>query len=291
MPDELIKETLDNPEQTTPSTENQPAPPEPVPTLPPNVSVGCSDLPPGLRRKRYFQRLHYLDIRGTRIRVPKNSALDNWRVEAGDNGRFGLYAPQVITDKPGRKGYAQAKKKLSPKNLALAGGFRNTEVVTRSVQSIANACTRVNADIVIFRSPPEFVPSAHNRDTLHAFFNDVAPQELFGDTARVWEPTGLWESASAARFAADHQLVLACDPLSNDPLAGTENSWATLPTSQVYFQITGLGKKHQRFDEYALEPLFDLITRYERAWVVFSHDHKYPDAIRCHRLLAELAAG
>lgn len=294
MPDEVTKETRDPTEKSATSEQGEPAAigesADDVSSLAPNVAVGCSDLPPGLRRKRYFQRLRYLDIRGTRQNIPKNKYLDNWRIEAGTHGRFGLYAPQVITDKPQRNGYSNTNIRLQPDELAQAGWFRDTEVVRRAVQSIADACARLQADVVIFRSPPEFSPSAQNRDRLHAFFTDIAPQDRFGATARVWEPTGLWELGPAARFAASHDLVLACDPLSNDPIDGSRWNPRSLPTSRVYFQITGMGRK-QRFDEYALEPLFDLIDNYDKTWIVFSHTHKYPDAIRCHRLLAALATG
>ena len=264
--------------------------------LPPHVSVGCAGLPPGLRRARYFQRLQYLENEGTRFQVPKGNVLRRWSADAGEAddhtlGRFGLYAPQEITDRPGKKGYPRSKRTWSREELWQAGGFRNTEVVRTAVATIAEACRELSAGVVIFRSPPDFVPSASNRDTLRAFFESVAPAELFADTLRVWEPMGLWEVLPAARLAVEMGVSLACDPLSANPIDHPEKLLTDLPGDTAYFRITGLGRGTQRYDDYDLEPLLDAVQTYKRTWIVFAHAHKYPDAIRCHRLLATLTAG
>ena len=286
MQKELTSETRTDRGAPTTTPDAEPA----VPPLPSDLAIGCADLPPGLRRVRYFQRLRYLEAGGTRYQVPRGKVLDRWRAEAGADARFGLHAPQEISDRPGPKGYPRSRRALTKKQLWQAGGFRDTEVIQDAVQSIADACARLGTDVVIFRSPPEFVPSAANRDTLKGFFSQVATAERFGDTARVWEPLGLWEPATAMRLVADLGLVYCCDPLSNDPLAEPHLLDTELPGVPVYFRVTGLGRGRQRFDDYALEPLIPMVEE-RRAWVVFSHEHKYPDAIRCHRLLATLAAG
>lgn len=253
------------------------------------VRVGCADLPPGLRRERFFERLDYLETSGSRFQVPAERVLQRWRKEAGDKGRFGLLAPQVITDKPGPRGYVRGDK-LGPEALAQAGGFRLTPVVERAVHSIAGACAVLEADTVVFRSPPDFSPSASNRDAMRRFFGECATQERFGKTIRVWEPLGLWEAAVAARFASELGVVHACDPLSNDPLSGGPLALAELLGEMAYFRITGLGRSRQRFDEYALEPLLELASHNEQTWIVFAHIHKYPDAIRCRQLVTSETA-
>lgn len=259
-----------------------------APALPVNLSVGCADLPPGLRRERYFQRLSYLEVSVTRYQAPKLRVLEQWKAEAG-TGRFGLLAPQEITDRPGPKGFFRDPTPRSPEQLAQAGGLRKTPVVEAAVQSLAEACAALAAETVVFRTPADFSPSATNRDRLRAFFGEIAPKERFGEAVRVWEPQGLWEPPAAARLAAELDVALACDPLSNDPLHQLEVDFAGLAAPMVYFRITGLGRGQQRFDDYALEPLLDLVPAYERTWVVFAHEYKYPDAIRCRRLLASLA--
>jgi uncharacterized protein YecE (DUF72 family) len=252
------------------------------------VVVGCADLPAGLRRKRYFEQLEYLENEGTRFQLPTARVFKRWREEAGPQGRFGLVAPQVITDKPGPRGYGRGGEGLTTEQLAQAGGFGVTPVIERAVDELIAACATLPADTVIFRSPPEFAPSAANRDAMRRFFAELAPAQRFGDTVRVWEPQGLWEPEVAARLAAELGLVYAWDPLSNDPLA-TSLDVDELPDATGYFRITGLGVSKQRFDDYSLEPVLELASECKRAWIVFAHLHKYPDAIRCRRLVDALA--
>jgi len=181
---------------------------------------------------------------------------------------------------------------LGPAQLAQAGGFQASELIAQSVQSLARAARAVEAEVVLFRSPADFSPSASNRQVLARFFAEVASAELFGATARVWEPQGLWEPDVAARLAADMGVLYACDPLSNDPLgpAGPDaidpDFFARLPQDSAYFRLTGLGRANQRFDDYAMAELLELVLAYERAWIVFAHLDKYRDAIQLTRLVS-----
>lgn len=255
------------------------------------IRIGCADLPSGQRRSRYFDKLSYLEVGGTMFQLPKNSVLKRWRDDTGQGGGFGLLAPQLITHKPGRKGYPRSKVELSPAQLAQAGGFQASELVNESVQSLARATTTVEAEVVLFRSPADFSPSASNRLAMTRFFAEVATPELFGATVRVWEPQGLWEPDVAARLAADMGVLYACDPLSNDPIGpgGPDDLdpdfFAHLPQDSAYFRLTGLGRARQRFDEYAMAELLELTAAYQRTWIVFAHLDKYPDAIQLTRHL------
>lgn len=223
------------------------------------------------------------------FKLPKASVLRRWTDEAGERagerGRFGLLAPQVITHKPGRSGYRRKESQLDAKELAGAGWFGDTDVVKNAVEALAQAAERVNADVVVFRSPADFSPSANNRDRVRRFFTEIAAAERFGETLRVWEPQGLWEPDVAARLASDLDVVYACDPLSNDPIGQDPEFFARLPQRSAYFRLTGLGRARQRFDEYDLSALLETISAYDRVWIVFAHDAKYPDAINLVRLL------
>lgn len=252
----------------------------------PVIRVGCAGLPAGLARPQYFERLAYLEASSTLFGLPKTAIQKRWRADAGEAGRMGLFAPQVITHRPGPRGYARSKEKLSPEALAQAGGFRATPVVRDAVEALAAAAVEMAAEAVIFRSPPDFAPSAANRDTMRGFFRDIAPAERFGGAVRVWEPQGLWELPVAARLAGELGLVLACDPLDNDPLAPDPDIYSHLPGDEVYFRVTGMGSSRSRFDGYAMETLLDTAASYTRTWMVFANPGKYPDAIRFRRLLA-----
>lgn len=249
----------------------------------PELHVGCADLPMRLSRQRYFQVLAYLETSATLHGVPRASVLQRWRQEAGAHGRYGLVAPQTVTHRPGPRGYARHTTTLTPAELAQAGGFRDTALVRREIDALAEACAVCNVEVVMFRTPHDFAPSATNRDAMRAFFRDIAPAGRFGQAIRVWEPQGLWEVEPAAHFAAELEVVLACDPLTTDQISVDPEIFSRLPGDDAYFRVTGLGMARRRIDDYALEPLLEAAESYRRVWIAFAHEGKYPDAIRLHR--------
>lgn len=264
---------------------------EPSEPAAPELHIGCVDLPVRLSRHRYFEVLTYLETSATLHGVPRPSVMQRWRQEAGAHGRYGLVAPQTITHRPGPKGYPRHKNTLAPAELAQAGGFRATDLVRREVEALAEAGAICSAEAVIFRTPHDFAPSMANRDAMRAFFGDIAPAGRFGDAIRVWEPTGLWELETAASFAGELGLVLACDPLTTDQIGTDREIFGRLPGDDAYFRVTGLGMARRRIDEYALEPLLEAAESYRRVWVVFAHEGKYPDAIRTRRQLQGTGEG
>jgi uncharacterized protein YecE (DUF72 family) len=256
---------------------------EPSEPAAPELHIGCVDLPARLPRPRYFQVLTYLETSATLHGVPRPSVMQRWRQEAGAHGHYGLVAPQTVTHRPGPKGYPRHTNMLTPAELAQAGSFRATELVRREVEALAEAAAICGAEAVIFRTPHDFAPSAANRDAMRAFFRDIAPAGRFGKAIRVWEPQGLWELETAAHFAGELEVVLACDPLTTDQIGTDRDIFGRLPGDDAYFRVTGLGMARRRIDEYALEPLLEAAESYRRVWIAFAHEGKYPDAIRMHR--------
>jgi uncharacterized protein YecE (DUF72 family) len=260
---------------------------EPSEPSAPELHIGCVDLPMRLSRQRYFQVLTYLETSATLLGVPRAAVLQRWRQEAGAHGRYGLVAPQTITHRPGPRGYPRHKSTLAPAELAQAGSFRATDLVRREVEVLAQASAICGADVVMFRTPHDFAPSAANRDAMRVFFRDIAPPGRFGDAIRVWEPQGLWELETAAHFAGEIGVVLACDPLTTDQIGTDHEIFGRLPGDDAYFRVTGLGMARRRIDDYALEPLLEAAESYRRVWVAFAHEGKYPDAIRMRRQLGD----
>ena len=258
---------------------------EPSEPSAPELHIGCVDLPMRLSRHRYFQVLTYLETSATLLGVPRAAVLQRWRQEAGEHGRYGLVAPQTITHRPGPKGYPRHKSTLAPAELAQAGSFRATDLVRREVEALAQASAICGAEVVMFRTPHDFAPSAANRDAMRVFFRDIAPAGRFGDAIRVWEPQGLWELETAAHFAGELEVVLACDPLTTDQIGTDHEIFSRLPGDDAYFRVTGLGMARRRIDDYALEPLLEAAESYRRVWVAFAHEGKYPDAIRMRKQL------
>jgi uncharacterized protein YecE (DUF72 family) len=248
------------------------------------LRIGCSDLPSGLGRDRYFGRLDYLEVGATFFDPPRPSALARWRRDAPAAAGFGVVAWQLVTHPAGPRGYPRVKRELSAAQLRDGGGMRATEAVQGALAVTAEVAAAVEAEVVVFRTPAEFAPSSHNREVLRAFFAEVATVERLGGAARVWEPQGLWEPELAAQLCGELDVLYGCDPLSNDPLGVEPEFFAALPSSMAYFRVTGLGRARPRLDEYALEALLALAEPYERAWIVLANPGKYPDAIRLRKL-------
>lgn len=72
------------------------------------------------------------------------------------------------------------------------------------------AADALAARALIVVTPVDATPGPRDRELLAAFVKRLPPVE---GRLHVWAPSGLWEQAAAERFAADHGLVLAVDPL------------------------------------------------------------------------------
>ena len=229
------------------------------------IRVGCADLPSGLRRERMFDKLDYLESSTTLADPPKLKALRQWRDGLPPNRGFGMFAPQVIAE----------------------DGFRDTEKVRRASVLLAHQVDALAPEVVVFRTPTAFAPSTANRDAMVRF---LATHDL-GERTIAWDPQGLWEPAQAAAQARAMGVLYAADPLSNDPLGEGPEFYASLGDgSAAYFRVTGMGRKH-RVDDFALEELAEAAAAYQRAWVVFAHPSKYPDALKFRTIVKKRAAG
>lgn len=228
-------------------------------------------------RERYFSQLGYVELGDSFFNWPRQAVLNRW---SGDDRSFGVIAWQGITHAPGRGGYPRATKPLPPEQLAEAGSYRDTQFVRDAVTRLATGVTTAGAAAVVFRTPADWSPSATNRDRLQRFFGDIATAELFGDCVRVWQPEGLWELEETARLCTKMDVVMACDPLANDPLAPPYEFFVGLAEAfdgVGYFRRQGLGQSRP-LTEYQRELLADLVDGYERAWLVFDSPSKYRDA-------------
>lgn len=227
--------------------------------MPEVVHVGCVDLPHGVGWDRYFAKLSYVETSVLSRGPARPSVLSKWRAAAPGPGAFGLVAPAII-ERP----------------VGLTGG----------VEPLTSAALALDASAVVFRTPPSFSPSASNRDLLLAFFNDVAPADAFGGTARVWQPDGLWDVRTALKVATDLGVVLGCDPLARDQTHEPPDLYASLQVSDIYFRVSGLGRGGRRLPAAQVDELIEITSVYERAWVVFATVDSFSDAVRFQRTIA-----
>lgn len=253
------------------------------------VRVGCAGLPRDTSRARYFRHLSYLESPATFSDPPRPATLRRWRKDIPAGAGIGLQAWQLITHDMPAGGYPRLAREMPREALRVGGSFRDSATVTEAAATMVEATLAARAEAVLFRTPPEFAPSATNRDRMRRFFTEVAPPSAFGGARLAWEPLGLWEPETAVALASELGLLYACDPLASDPLGPGPEFFASLPTSEAYFRITGLGRARHRVDELDLEDLVELIDAYATAWVVFANVAMDQDALRFAALVSQAA--
>jgi uncharacterized protein YecE (DUF72 family) len=232
--------------------------------------VGCADLPPGMNRGKYFEKLGLLEVAAFATSNPSRKAVRGWRSKSPSSARFSLLASSELT---------QTK------------SFPVDETGREVTKTLAESSQILEAEAVVFKTPADFSPSSANRDRMQRYFGEIATADAFGSTRRVWEPAGLWEPEGIARVAESLDLLVALDPLAQDPL----DEQAAFVAEQMargvaYLRIHGMGISRRRFEPYQLEMLADMLEELERSWVVFAHPGKYPDALAMQRAIDALAS-
>lgn len=253
-----------------------------------HVIVGCAGLPRGLGWPRYFQRLPYLELGALLAGPVRSTVLRRWRAAAPIKGAFGVVAPAVVTHTPGPRGFGPRGWPIPGGRPHEVGGFRATEAVASGHAAHLHALELLDAAAAVYRTPPDFSPSAANRDAMRRFFGEVMTPEVAGDRLRVWHPSGLWEPPVAHAFANELGILCALDPLGADPTNEHTAWWSSLEGDDAYFTIGGLGRG-RRTPPDRLEELAEIARRFQRAWVVFATSEPFPDAIRFLGLVSDTA--
>ena len=232
----------------------------------PTHQIGCAELPPGMSRDKYFQKLKLLEVGSFATGTPTPKAVRAWRSKSPADARFSLLASAELTG---------------------AKSFPTDETGLELTQVLADACETLAAEALVFRTPPAFSPSASNRTRMEKYFGEVATSERFGSTRMVWEPSGLWEPKAISAVAESLNLLVAIDPLAKDPLDEQAAFVAEqMARGPAYLRIHGMGISRRRFEPYQLEMLVEMLEALEKSWVIFAHQGKYPDALATARGVA-----
>ncbi|HUH04709.1 MAG TPA: DUF72 domain-containing protein [Kofleriaceae bacterium] len=251
----------------------------------PRRRIGCTEIPAGVLKRRYYESLDYLELGASFFQVPRPASMRKRVADAPAGFGFGMVASQVITHAPGPHGYSRRSTPLSPDELRAAGNFADTPVVRAALDRLVASALALQAEVVVFRSGPSFAPSAANRSALERFFAELATAERFGGATRVWEPQGLWTVRAASAFSEQLGVTLGCDPLAIDPTDDDPMLYADLPGGAAYFRISGFATGGV-IPEHAHEDLAELALSYERCWVVFDDAAPFPDAMRFRRVVS-----
>jgi len=243
-----------------------------------DTRIGTVDLPDRMDRERYIRELTYLELSLLFAGPVKPSVLAKWK--ATDDFAIGLVAPWVMTHKTPPK----ASKLWA--HDATVGEFRDSGPARVARAELAKAVAEIGASHVVFRSPPLFAASAKNRETLTAFFTELATEDEIGGATRVWVPDGLWDPITAITFANEIGVTCAFDPLVRDPGQPPE-IYYDLEVSELYLRISGLGRSGPLRNE-RQEDLAMLIESYEDVpvTVAFDSPQRWQDARNFKKLLS-----
>lgn len=251
-----------------------------------SVTVGATALPKRVARSAYFSALEYFECNLWFTGPVKAASWRKWtddaraaREENPDGGLLGVVAPMLVTHPVGRG--MTTRWAIEPADKPLLGHFRSTPSASHALDTFAAQLE--SPPVVVFPTPATFSPSAANREALHAFFAERGAAERFGGATRVWQPSGLWDLATALKTATDAGVVLAWDPLS-DPTTPPD-VYESLEAEAMYWRISGYGRSGPlsagHFDQLA-----DLAQTRDQAWFVFASPDSWKDAKRFRDLLS-----
>lgn len=218
------------------------------------MRIGCAEIPAGVIRASYLAKLGYLELDRTADRATKPGPLRKRRREAPEGFGIGVVAQRVL-------------------------GSRAEPELDAELDRVRGLLDAVEGEVVVFRSPPDFTPSQHNRDALAGFFADHATADRFAGVERVWEAQGLWEPRTIIRVAEELGVTVACDPLAVDPTDDDLEWPLRLPGGGAYLRVRGLGAKRS-LAPHQLEQLQLIADSYERAWIVVDTADPYRDALK-----------
>jgi len=240
-----------------------------------DVRIGTVDLPDRMEREHYFRELTYLEVSSLFAGPVNASVLGKWSGITPKDA-VGLVAPFVLTHRQPPKG-----SKLWAHDLS-SGDFRDSGLGRVALGQLRDAVGKLGARHAVFRSPPLFAASQANRDTLKAFFSEVATEEAVG-ASRVWVPDGLWDARTAVKFATEIGVICAIDPLAREPGQPLE-SFLDFEVEALYLRIIGLNSPLGAEKQ---DDLVALVEHYEAIplTIAFDSPSRWQDARNLKSLL------
>jgi hypothetical protein len=188
------------------------------------------------------------------------------------------YAWHLVTHGPG-DGVAQLGTRTLGGDPARTGGLQATYEVEQAWDATAAVAEALRATTIVLRTPASLTPGALGRRRLEQFLTaHAAPGRQL-----AWEPSGLWDAATAGAAALELGLTLVWPPFVGGRIAPLP----TLPPTQLWLLVEGVGAG-QRVDAEQLDAVADWLADGACDAVLFGGAMAYA---KLRRAVAHLAGG
>jgi uncharacterized protein YecE (DUF72 family) len=147
--------------------------------------------------------------------------------------------------------------------------IKQSEEAERELEGARAAIDALHARCFVLRTPPEVTPTALWRDRISKVLSRL-PRDV---THVVWEPSGVWETATAAAQARTWDTVLAVDPAREPVPAGPV----------AYLRLRALGETRS-FGPVALERVVNAVGARRDVFAIIETDSALLEAKRLRRL-------
>jgi uncharacterized protein YecE (DUF72 family) len=159
------------------------------------------------------------------------------------------------------------------------GNFQLTDESLKLWERQIDFAKGLNAAAMVLITPPNVTPSFKTVTAMGDFLKKVDRAEM----DIIWEPHGPWEREYIEKFAADHNLVLAVDPL-RDPVPDGK---------LVYFRLGAFAAGGSRMGVYDLEQIAAaaLESEADKIFCVFETQRALDDAKNLKQTLLSVMDG
>ena len=230
----------------------------------PEIRVGTIGYP--VKKQLVRKSVDVVELTEAQSAPPNASTARRWRKEAGPTLAFAVQLPRYLYETPPDKVPFDG----SPEAY---GQFRTTRENLALFDKTLKFAQVMEAEEMVLLTPQEFTPTPANRRALADFLQAAK----LGGRRLVWEPRGPWEHDQAAGFANEMGVVLAVDPLRDQPLSGTVG----------YFRLGPFAVMGSRVGMYDLERLAEAAGSFERVTCVFATPHALDDARNLKQVISD----
>lgn len=232
------------------------------------VKIGCCGFP--VARDKYYEHFRSVELQSTFYEPPESGLVKKWRAEAPDGFEFTLKAWQLITHPPSSPTYGKLKTPLQPSKEHCYGYFRPTVEVYWAWERTRELAVALEAKIVVFQSPPGFVPSAGNKRNMEHFFASIERRRV----VLGWQPGAEWDESEVRAICAELDLIHVVDPFKG-----------RAATSGLRYYCLGGRKGYKyKYSDRDLETLKKLADKYPNSYFMFSNASMFDDAKRLQDL-------